>query len=183
MATLLLIRHAIAETREEWNELGRTDADRPLTPKGIERFTQAVQGLQRLFPAVDRILTSPYARTRETAKLLLAAYPDTRIEQSEHLAPDGSFATIAERLRNFDEKVWVAIVGHEPALSRLLAYLVRAETRGRKSRNPLPTFTELKKGGVAQIELPPKGEPGSGTLRLLVSPRILRELGQQPEDG
>ena len=59
----------------------------------------------------------------------------------------------------------MAIFGHEPDLSQLASHLLR-------STNSL----QLKKAGVALLELEPgvpQLEPGSGQLKLLLSPKVL----------
>jgi phosphohistidine phosphatase len=62
----------------------------------------------------------------------------------------------------------VALVGHEPWISDLCAWLII----GRQEGHSLP----FKKGGVAYLE----GTPKPGGMRLLGfwSPRLLRRLGQ-----
>ena len=63
---LFLIRHGIAAP----GSAVLSDAERPLTPQGRERFAQAVMGLQRLGVRLDRLYHSPWLRAVETATLL-----------------------------------------------------------------------------------------------------------------
>jgi phosphohistidine phosphatase SixA len=49
---------------------GPDDAKRPLTEGGIRKFEAAAEGLLRLVPVVDVVLSSGYARAWETAELL-----------------------------------------------------------------------------------------------------------------
>ena len=62
----------------------------------------------------------------------------------------------------------VAVVGHEPTLSRLLARMLGVhQDDGRFA---------FKKGGAALLDLP-DGPAAAGQLRWFVKPRILRSLG------
>jgi phosphohistidine phosphatase len=157
---LLVVRHGISEDAAE---SGR-DADRALTRNGRERMAAEVRGLQRLELRVDRVLHSPWRRAVETAELLepLAGGGAWR-EACEHLAAPPGRALLAalrgERL---------AVVGHEPWLTELIALLALGNPRSGHA-------LDLKKGGVAWLE----GEvrPGGMGLRALFTPRALRRLG------
>jgi len=59
----------------------------------------------------------------------------------------------------------LAVIGHEPDLGMLLSTLLAG---------PGSDFVALKKGGVARVHLEPPVESGSGTLRWLLTPRLLR---------
>ena len=59
-----LLRHAAAEDRAD---SGR-DADRTLTEDGHRRAREVGRGLARLEPEISLVLTSPYARARQTAE-------------------------------------------------------------------------------------------------------------------
>lgn len=64
---MLLLRHAHAGSRKEWNAL---DQERPLSPRG-QRQAQAL--VRQLSPwTVQRILTSPTRRCRQTVVPLAA---------------------------------------------------------------------------------------------------------------
>ena len=60
----------------------------------------------------------------------------------------------------------MAIVGHEPVLSAVLAHLLEA---------PDPKRLAFKKGGAALVDLP-GGPKTSGQLLWFLKPRILRAL-------
>lgn len=148
---LTLIRHAIAED-------GRDDFARALTKKGRQRFEKSVKTLDALGFRFDRVLHSPKRRALETAELLLPLC-DGGLESTPLLArePDVGLWNLLEGDR-------LALVGHEPHLSALLAWLVTGE--------PLGENFELKKGAVAQL----KGEPGPAGMKLcaMLQPRVLR---------
>ncbi len=66
---LYIVRHAIAETREE-NNSEAEDSQRPLTDQGRKKFRKIARGLSDMGVQIDMILTSPYVRAADTAKIL-----------------------------------------------------------------------------------------------------------------
>ena len=65
---LLLVRHAIAFARDpdQWPD----DGERTLSPEGEARCRKAARGLKSVQPAVELVLSSPYARAWQTAEIL-----------------------------------------------------------------------------------------------------------------
>jgi phosphohistidine phosphatase len=162
---LYLVRHAIAEDRDEarWSN----DADRPLSAKGIERFEREAKGLATLVPAVDIVLASPFARAWHTAEILTehAGWPPpVRADgfRSERTAEE-SLAAI-EALRGTDA---LAAVGHEPNLSELASLALIGTI-------DLPVA--FKKGAVLALTFESTVAPGRAYLRWLLPPRALRSL-------
>ena len=155
---LLLIRHAIAVERRD----GASDAARPLTPKGRKRFRSEVKGLERLGLRIERLYTSPWVRAVETSKELASVVGDVRLTKALARAPD-------ESLLGEVKGDIVAMVGHEPWLSQLVSMLMFGTMRQAEA-------FELKKGGIAWLD----GELAPGQMRLvaLLTPRVLRSLGE-----
>jgi len=140
---LLIIRHAAAVPR---GTPGIPDDERPLTPRGKMKFRLAAKGLARIVDRPDVLLTSPLPRAKSTGE---------------------SVENILTAVRRLAPAPMVAIVGHEPVLSALLAHLL-----GSRQPEHLP----FKKGGAALVDLP--YDPGAaGTLVWFIKPRILRSLG------
>ena len=163
---LILIRHAIAEDQDRfrWPE----DSDRPLTQRGIRRFRSAAHGLATLEPVVDRLLTSPFVRTHQTATILEdeLGWPDP--ELCPELAGGAPVGGAIEMLAGCERRATVAVVGHEPTMS-LLASAYAA--------SPSSQLTvDWRRGGVALIEFERTPAPHAGTLRWFLPPRILRAL-------
>src|SRR5512138_523336 len=117
---LLIVRHGIAVPR---GTPGIADADRPLTPEGRSRFRECAQGIARLVDPADALLTSPWRRARQTAEILAEAWARPEPVETQALA-GGSFEDLAAVLANYDEEATVALVGHEPHLSALVARLL-----------------------------------------------------------
>ena len=159
---LLIVRHAIALPRGTPDV---PDAERPLTPRGKRRFESAAKGLARTFPRPDAVLTSPWKRARETAEILAAAYGRMQPKDTPALA-GGSFDALARVLGSYRPDAIVAVVGHEPWLSALLARLIGSSTEER---------LEFKKGGVALVDLEARPEDG-GKLLAYLPPKLMRRL-------
>lgn len=163
---LYLVRHAIAEDSAP---SGR-DADRRLTSEGAAKMQRAALGLRALGVVPDAIWSSPYRRTRETAELLSAALaPGLEPQLYSPLAAGGATEAVISGLRVSGEVQSLMLVGHEPDLGELAAYLV--------SGAPAQGTFAFKKGGAAAIEvgeLPPRT---GGTLHWFLTPKQLRALG------
>jgi phosphohistidine phosphatase len=159
---LLIIRHAAAVPR---GTPGIADDDRPLTPRGKTKFGAAAKGLARIADRPDLLLTSPLPRAKATAEIAALAFK--RVEpRIERALADESVEGIVAALRKLPPAQTVAIVGHEPVLSALLAHLLRASQ---------PERLSFKKGGAALVDLP-DGPNAAGKLVWFLKPRILRAL-------
>jgi phosphohistidine phosphatase len=161
---LLLIRHGIAVPS---GTPGIADDDRPLTPRGRSRFRAAARGLARILDRPDLLLTSPLPRARCTADIAARAFGRLQPRPETVLAHGGAEAILALLARQPNDAS-VALVGHEPVLSLLLARLLGS---GRGER------FAFKKGGAALVDLP-DGPGGGGRLVWFLKPRILRALGK-----
>jgi len=154
---LFLIRHAPAVKRSP----GRDDAERRLTGRGAERWRRSVAGLRSLGVRFDRLYHSPWARAVETAEAATPLLDGQRVVTDNLASPPGP-----DLLGELKGKR-VALVGHEPWLSQLLAWLVLDD------RDAAPKFV-LKKGCVAWLSGQPK--PGQMELNALLPPKTLRAL-------
>lgn len=154
-----LVRHAIAEERgADWPD----DGLRPLTQKGVTRFRAVADGLAKRGVKVGAIFSSPLVRARQTAELLVPAWAEVPIQTVDELAPEHTPASLAKALVDRAAQKAVALVGHEPDLGALAAWMIGA-------KSPLP----FKKGGVACIECGDTLKAGEGTLIWLVTPKLV----------
>jgi len=162
---LYVVRHAIAFERDarRWPD----DRDRPLTAEGEKRFRRAARGMGSIAGEIETVLASPLARAWRTAEILAedAGWPAPK--PCEELEPDRPAAEAAGSLRPYRLAASLAIVGHEPSLSELIAFLITGSEEG--------ALFELKKGGCALLELD-GFSPGGATLRWLLTPKIERAL-------
>ncbi len=163
---VLVIRHAIAEDRDVFAETGRDDAMRPLTAEGARKMRRAARGLRQIVPVIDQLVASPLTRANETAEIVRREYEIDRVETADVLRPgtslDEGVSWLAQRTGDV-----VAIVGHEPHLSRLTMYLISGvDCAG----------IQLKKGGASLISFEGGPARGAGCLSWSVPPGILRDL-------
>src|SRR5215212_10056338 len=108
---LLIVRHAVAEDRDEFARTGQDDAQRPLTKAGRRKMRRAVRGLRAVVPRIDVLATSPFTRAAETAKIVAAEYEGLEPETVSELTPDGKYKDLIGWLRGQAARDLVAIVG------------------------------------------------------------------------
>jgi len=164
---LLVIRHAIAEERDEFARTGQPDSERPLTDYGRRRMRRNARGLQRVVQRPDALATSPFTRAAETARIVADTLGVVSIEVIDALTPEHRPRDLVPWLSRQATDATVAVVGHEPHLGALITWLVC----GREEAN-----AELKKGGVCLLDLGSHPEPGSAVLHWLLTPAQLRAI-------
>jgi phosphohistidine phosphatase len=134
---LLIIRHAEAVPPGTMR-----DAERPLTANGVQSFTAAARGLARLVPAPDVLLSSPLLRACQTAALIAAAW-GMEVTEEPALA-SGSLDRILSAVERQPQEGTIAVVGHEPTVSALVAELSGMVT---------PESVGFEPGAVALLEV------------------------------
>ncbi len=164
---LYIVRHAIAATVSPEGD----DSQRPLTEQGRRKMFRAARGLKALEVSFDLMLTSPYLRATQTARVLAKSLDlgKDKILVTQALAPSGAFPDL---VREIGEKAGgaesLALVGHEPYLSRLIALLI--------SGDPDLSIT-LKKGGVCCLSVEALQPGRCATLNWLLTPAQLVGIG------
>lgn len=159
-----LVRHAIAVPRGSPGTLD--DRTRDLTPAGIKKMRSNAAALARLKVVIDEIWTSPLTRAARTAEILseaLALAASPRV--AKDLAPGGDAQQLVRRLARHSNRTGVALVGHQPDLGVLGTFLLTGSRHA---------ALELKKGGIACIEIDDFSPPLRGRLRWLLTPRQMR---------
>jgi phosphohistidine phosphatase len=156
---LFVIRHAVAEDVGP----GVDDTARELTEAGKTKLRRAVRGLRALDVRFERILTSPWKRAVQTARQLepIAASPPVVTDLLTQPPRAELLALIAERAEA------TAVVGHEPWLGELAAWLAFGDTRHGDA-------LIIKKGGVLWLE--GTAVPGGMQVRAAIPPRLLRAI-------
>jgi phosphohistidine phosphatase len=157
-----LVRHALAFDRDasQWPD----DRDRPLTDKGAARFRKVAAVLPKLGLEVDACLSSPLARAWQTAEILNQNAKWPAPEEFPSLEPGATPAEVLKALAHRKEDA-LALVGHEPNLSQLLAHLLVGAGAA-----PLGS---MKKGGIACLEFGGKPAAGTGSLLWLATPKLI----------
>lgn len=155
---IYIVRHAIAEDAPR---KGGGDAARALTEEGKQKMKEAAEGFARLDVSIDKIITSPLVRAKQTAEILSKAI-GKKIEEMEELAPGHPPEEVCARLSKIAKLKSVMLVGHEPNCSILASYLLNGSS----------VEIQFKKGAICRID----GELSrqSGTLIWHLSPQVLR---------
>ena len=133
-----LMRHAAAEPAGEGG-----DRHRPLTSEGRRQAEEAGRALCERGDSLRRVLTSPYLRARETARLVAGQFaPPLPIEVREGISAGAAPSQFADAA---DEAVDL-LVGHMPDL----AIFVQQATGESLSFRPA-TICCLEIDGAAKI--------------------------------
>jgi hypothetical protein len=88
---VLVVRHAIAEQKEEFARTGTDDSQRPLTGDGRRKMRRGTAGLRAVVPTIDVLATSPLLRAVQTAEILAAVYNGRNMVTVKELSPDSEF--------------------------------------------------------------------------------------------
>lgn len=112
---LILWRHAEAEP-------GEPDHGRRLAAKGLQHAERMADWLDRHLPATTRVLASPADRAQQTALAL-----KRKFRVVEDLAPGASPAAVLAAVGWPDSREPVLVVGHQPTLGTLAAFLLSGE--------------------------------------------------------
>lgn len=164
---LFVIRHAVAEDLAP----GTEDAARELTEAGKTKLRRVVRGLRALDIRFDRILTSPWKRAAQTARQLeaIATGPAVATELLTQPPRAELLALLSERNETASKAAndTTAVVGHEPWLGELAAWLAFGDTRHGDA-------LIIKKCGVLWLE--GTAVPGGMQVRAALPPRVLRAI-------
>jgi phosphohistidine phosphatase len=157
---LYIIRHADAQPLGEGGV--RDDADRPLTAAGHAQCGPLAAALQRQGVQLERIVTSPLLRARQTAEGLMnhLTAPAPELHTCDQLAPGGKRKKLTRFLRGLGVQS-AAVVGHMPDLSLYAAWLI-GSTKAQ---------LDLAKAGVACVHFDDEPDKGAGVLTWLVTPQ------------
>lgn len=163
---LLLIRHAIAEEREDFARTGKDDRLRPLTDEGRKKMRQAAKGLHEIVPDIDLLATSPLTRAAQTGAIVDSVYGGLKEVEIEELSPAATPNDFLRWLRK-QKADCIAAVGHEPSISLIFSWLLTGTER---------RFFAFRKGGACLLEFPDEIGAGTATLLWALTPGQLRDL-------
>jgi len=163
---LLLIRHAIAEEREDFARTGKDDRLRPLTDEGRKKMKQAARGLRSLVPEIGLLATSPLTRAAQTGAILDSVFGGLDVVEIDELSPETTPEELLRWLRKQKGNA-VAAVGHEPSLGQILGWLLTGTDR---------RLFAFRKGGACLLELGDEPAGGTATLLWALTPAQLRML-------
>ena len=163
---LYLIRHSNAV--DPGTPGYEDDSLRPLTEKGRDKMKDIAYALKAMEVMPDLIVSSPYARARETAEIVAKVLKyKQELTFSDALVPEGSADQIVGEINEKYSVDELFLVGHEPCLGALIGALIAG--------NP-DIAIELKKGGICCLLADDLRLERKAVLEWLLTPKILTEL-------
>ena len=156
---LYILRHGIAEDAGP----GRSDEERALTGEGKDKLRRVLDRARRAGTTPTLILTSPYVRAVQTARLA-AQHLGCRHEpvETDALVPSGSPLRVWEEIRAHHAEEQLLLSGHEPLLSQLVSYLLDSPALA----------VDMKKGAMVRIQLERFGPEPHGILVWMLTPKL-----------
>ncbi|WP_370229506.1 CHAD domain-containing protein [Marinobacter nauticus] len=160
MKQLFLIRHA----KSSWEDSSLSDKERPLNDRGRSQLAPLARTLNRFGALSGHVYASPAVRAQQTlaGALSVDAQPAQVCTEDELYTFD--FKRLLRWLQNLDnDQNRITIIGHNPALLELAAFLV-----------PQAPF-ELPTAGILEIRLSvrdwKKVDKNKGVLETFLTPR------------
>lgn len=154
---LCLLRHAHAGDATRWLD---DDDLRPLTEKGRGQADRVGRLLVAAGYAPDAILASPLVRALGTAEIV-AGHLGLEVTVDARLGGPLDLATVERILMDADGPRRPLLVGHDPDFSEIVSMLVGAPVH-------------MRKATLARVDVERPFETGTGELRWLLPPELLR---------
>lgn len=110
---LILVRHG---------HISNENPERPLSPTGVQQIERLAQWVREHAVTPKEIRHSATARTRQTAEILgRVLSPPSGVNEVEGIGPDDAAETLAEKLTDSND---VMFVSHQPFIARLSEILL-----------------------------------------------------------
>ncbi len=151
------LRHGIVGERSEWKG---DDAARPLTGKGHKQAQRLAKFLEDVGVRPDVLICSPKVRARQTAEPIARAFK-LKVRVDDRLVGGLDLDAVDAVLTDAGDPDRPMLVGHDPDFTDIATELMGVE---------IP----IAKGALIRIDGPRPLVPGSGTLRWLVPPDLLK---------
>ncbi len=160
MQEIYILRHGHAQESDN----GLNDFDRALTEEGIEKINRLSRFLDKLDVNLELILSSPYARAKQTAEIFLSNLTlKPELKTVDFLASGTSCKEISRGLVDYSSNKNALLVGHSPDLEIFLGKLIGADR------------ITLKKGALAKVKFQNNIEL-SGELEWLIIPKLIKKV-------
>ena len=155
---IYLLRHGAAENAPP----GHADAERKLTEEGRKKTAEVVKMARRAGLEAPLVISSPYVRAVETARIAMKELGVTDLIPTSALVPNGGPEAVWSELREYRDARAVLLAGHEPLMSRLVGYLL----------NSPALQVEMKKSAMVRIDVEGFRAVPHGVLRWMITPRL-----------
>ena len=154
-----ILRHGIAE---EGSPGGR-DQDRALTNEGRKKLREMLRMAEKADVVPSLILTSPYVRAVQTAEVAMEVlgYANDLI-RTEALIPSSHPKAVWEEMRVHQGMMQLMLVGHEPLLSQVVAFLLNSSS----------LQIDVKKGALIRIDVDGYSAQPHGVLKWMLVPKL-----------
>lgn len=165
---LLIFRHG----KSDWSGIDRKDFDRPLATRGRKAVKKMARWMRAQALMPDGIVSSTAERARQTALRFCrhGKIPES-IVRWERKIYEADVATLLDVLAHCDPIGRQMLVGHNPGLEELVAYLSGSPITDSGDSPPLPT------AGLARLSMPDdwsRLERGCARLIGMTRPRDLQ---------
>jgi len=154
-----ILRHGIAEESSP----GGRDPDRALTNEGRKKLREILRLAEKADVVPGLILTSPYVRAVQTAEaaIEILGYANDLV-RTEALVPMSHPQEVWEEIRVHQGVLQLMLVGHEPLLSKVVAFLLNAST----------LQVDMKKGALIRVDIDDFGAQPRGVLKWMLIPKL-----------
>jgi phosphohistidine phosphatase len=154
-----ILRHGIAEEVKP----GGSDSNRALTNEGRKKLREVLRLAEKADVVPSLIITSPLVRAVQTAEVVIEVlgYANDLL-RTDALEPASTPERIWEEIRSQQGVMQLMLVGHEPVLSQLVAFLLGSSA----------LLVDVKKGALLRIDIEGFGPQPRGILKWMVVPKL-----------
>jgi phosphohistidine phosphatase len=156
---IYILRHGIAEEAKA----GDSDAGRALTEAGREKLSRVLERARAAGAAPSLILTSPYRRAVETARIAGQTLGCHKIVETEALVPEGSPEEVWDEICAHCRERALLVAGHQPLLGMTVAFLLGTSA----------LQVDLKKAALVCIDQASFASAPHGVLKWMLTPRLV----------
>ena len=157
---IYLLRHGIASDGAP----GKPDSDRALTGEGKRELRALLQFAQKAGVKPAFILSSPYRRAMETARIAQSELgTGGGIVETRTLIPAGDETEVWQEIRIHKNEKSILLSSHEPLMGLLLGYLLGG----------LNLQVDFKKGALARVDVDSFPAQPRGVFKWMIHPKLL----------
>jgi phosphohistidine phosphatase len=156
---IYILRHGIAEEARA----GDSDAGRALTEAGREKLGRVLERARAGGVAPSLILTSPYRRAVETARLAGQTLGCRKIVETGVLTPESTPEEVWDEICAHCRERSLMLAGHQPLLGMIVAFLLGTSA----------LQIDLKKAALVCIDQEGFTSAPHGVLKWMLTPRLV----------